>query len=59
MCKKRTFLNRINRWPFTAWMPCLLLAISRNSERIGLLQSRKVGKENLYLNMHLYELLAK
>ena len=28
-------------------------------ERIGLLKSRKVGKENLYLNMRLYELLAK
>jgi len=28
-------------------------------ERIGLLKSRKVAKENLYLNMNLYELLAK
>lgn len=28
-------------------------------ERIGLLKSRKVGKENLYLNVRLYELLAK
>lgn len=28
-------------------------------ERIGLLKSRKVGKENLYLNVRLYELLAR
>lgn len=28
-------------------------------ERIGLLKSRKVGKENLYLNVRLYELLAE
>ncbi len=28
-------------------------------ERIGVLKSRKVGKENLYLNVRLYELLAK
>jgi len=28
-------------------------------ERVGLLKSRKVGKENLYLNMRLYDLLAK
>jgi Fic family protein len=28
-------------------------------ERVGLLKSRKIGKENLYLNVRLYELLAK
>ncbi|MDP2906287.1 MAG: Fic family protein [Candidatus Omnitrophota bacterium] len=28
-------------------------------ERIGVLKSRKVGKENLYLNVRLFELLAK
>jgi Fic family protein len=28
-------------------------------ERIGILKSQKVGKENLYLNVRLYELLAK
>jgi len=28
-------------------------------ERIGVLRSRKVGRENLYLNVRLYELLAK
>ena len=28
-------------------------------ERIGLLKPRKVGKENLYLNVRLYDLLAK
>jgi hypothetical protein len=28
-------------------------------ERIGILKSQKIGKENLYLNVKLYELLSK
>jgi hypothetical protein len=28
-------------------------------ERIGVLKSHKVGRENLYLNVRLYDLLAK
>ena len=28
-------------------------------ERIGVLKGQKVGKENLYLNVELYNLLAK
>jgi hypothetical protein len=28
-------------------------------ETLGILKSHKVGKENLYLNVRLYELLAK
>jgi Fic family protein len=31
----------------------------RELERIGVLKARKVGKENLYLNLQLYELLSK
>ena len=31
----------------------------RNLEKIGVLQMHKVGKENLYLNVKLYELLSK
>ena len=32
---------------------------SQELEQLGLLNSRKVGRENLYLNVRLYELLAK
>ncbi|MBK5101062.1 MAG: hypothetical protein JJE15_08750 [Desulfobacteraceae bacterium] len=31
----------------------------KNLEEIGILSMRKVGKENLYLNTKLYELLSK
>jgi len=32
---------------------------SKELERIGILKARKVGKENLYLNMRLHELFAR
>jgi hypothetical protein len=31
----------------------------RELEKIGVLKSHKVGKENLYLNVQLYRLLSK
>ena len=34
-------------------------AVLKELEGIGVLSPRKVGRENLYLNVRLYELLAK